>query len=388
MSYSEHSEGVGIAGRAVLPAMILCHVSGLIFLPLMPVLFETLAQAYFLSPLQLGAIGSVQLGCTAIGAFLLTRLGAGISCRALVVVAITVELLVNSACVFLESIEIISVLRGVAGLAEGVLLAGASAGAVIKGRTAQYFVYYNIGLALFAVASLVGGAGVVQQFGYSAGFALIAVVNFTSLLLIYAGFPGFKLKQTSDDEISNIVDTHQLTKAFLALVFFGVALAGTQAFIGRFSESHGISVEAISFSLGVGWSIAILTPLLVMPLINRAGVVIPLIVGYLILFFIVVALSLLELPAMFLIVAALFTPTALFIQPLQFGVLGAIDPGGRLAALGPAAISVGSATGPVLVGVAVGFWGLGSVGIVAAGMLILSIVSLYPLMNISLTDRS
>lgn len=371
--------GDRFAGRWVLLAMVSCHVSGLIFLPMMPLLLGTLAEEFAVGPIRQGAIGSLQLGFTAIGAIVLTRLGALYSCRRLVLCALAGEMFINFCCMMSDSITTITVLRGMSGFTEGMLLAGASAGAAVSRRTERFFVFYTAALAIFAVIGLSLGAMAIQAYGYSAGFALFVALDMLGLVLIWKGFPTFKIERSagSFDSAADSSYTANLRPLF-AMGLFGVALAGTQTFIERLGDLHGGSIQIIGVFLSAGWCLAIGTPFLLLPLVRRWGALILIVGAYIFISTVAILLSITETLPFFLLAASLFTPAALFIEPLQFGVLGAIDPGGRLAALGPAAISVGSGIGPVLAGAVVGYWGLRAVGVLASVLLALSVVTLLP----------
>jgi predicted MFS family arabinose efflux permease len=379
LSTAQISRDTRFLGRPVLLAMISCHVAGLFFLPLMPLLLGALALDFSLTSVGLGAIGSLQLGCTALGAIFLARSGVRYSCRTLVICAIGVECLVNMGCILSESIATIAVLRALSGFAQGMLLSGASSGAAISRKTERLFVYYNVALAIFAVAGLAVGAWVIDDYGYSAGFALVAVVDLLALALIYWGFPEFKIEQSRQhSEVVAVSPASTNRKTLFALVLFGAALAGSQAFIGRLGEWHGGSIQIIGGFLAGGWCLAIVTPFLIAPLVRQLGGVMTLVAAYFFVTACAIALSLTQTLPYFLVAAALFTPAALLVEPLQFGVLGAIDRSGHLAALGPAAISIGSGTGPILAGVAVMFWGPGSVGVFAAVLFLLSVIMIFP----------
>lgn len=367
-------------GRPVLLAMISCHVTGLFFLPLMPLLLGALAQDFSVSSLGLGIIGSVQLGCTAVGAIFLSRQGRCYSCRTLAIYAITIELLVNTGCVLSDSFTTVTVLRGVSGIAQGMLLAAASAGAAISHKTERFFVHYNVTLAIFAVAGLVVGAWVISDFGHAGGFALFAVVDFIGLALIYRGFPRFRIElapRHSEAVPKSLTNTN--LKIGFALILFGAALGGTQTFIERLGEWHGGSFQTIGNGLAAGWCLAIGAPFLILPMVRRWGGVTSLVVAYLLVIVSALALSATATLPYFLIAAAFFTPAALFVEPLLFGLLGVIDRTGRMAALGPAALSIGSGIGPAIAGVVVKFWGLSSIGVLAGSLLSLSFVCLLPL---------
>jgi predicted MFS family arabinose efflux permease len=366
-------------GRPALMAMISCHVMGLFFLPMMPLLLGSLAESFSLNPMDLGVLGSLQLGCTALGALLLTRLGTRWNCRKIILLAVVVELLVNVACMATGSITTIIALRGLSGLAQGMLLAGASGGAAISGRIERLFVLYNVALAVFAVLGVLMGSRLIELYGHSAGFMLFAVVDLLGLVLIFRGLPTFRIEPHTEKSEPSATSPKVSLRPLLALVLFGAALAGTQTFIGRLGDWHGGSVRSVGEALAAGWCLAIITPFLVLPLVRRWGAVIPLVCTYFLVAAIALIISQAESLWLFLIAAALFVPAALFVEPLQFGILGASDPSGRLAALGPAAISVGSFLGPVLAGYVVGVWGQRSIGILAGFFLFLSIVALLPL---------
>jgi predicted MFS family arabinose efflux permease len=114
-------------------------------------------------------------------------------------------------------------------------------------------------------------------------------------------------------------------------------------------------------------------------MIRRKGGVGLLVVAYILLITAALTLTLAASLPVYLFAAALFTPIVMVIEPIQFGVLGRVDSTGRLAALGPAAISVGSAIGPLVASASVGLFGLVSIGVLASSFIIVSILLLYPL---------
>ncbi len=194
------------------------------------------------------------------------------------------------------------------------------------------------------------------------------------------GFPNFFIHTTQNEhEQSKTPSSPVNLRPLLSLTLFGAALAGTQTFVERIGVEHGGAVEVIGQYLAAGWCLAIFSPFLVVPLIRRWGGVVPLVGAYVFVAAVALALSLTTSLHFYLIVAALFTPSAVFIEPLQFGILGAIDRSGRLAALGPAAISVGSGAGPVIAGYFVGSYGLESIGLLAFFFFLASIFVLFPL---------
>jgi len=360
--------------------MASCHVAGLFFLPLMPLLLGAIASDFNASPIQLGTLGAVQLSCTAIGAILLSKLATIVNGRTLVLIAILFELLVNIASAMADSMTTITLLRAISGLSQGALLASAAAVAALSTNTERTFSFYNSTLALFAVLGLLLGAQIIELYGHGGGFLIIAVIDLIALFFIYKQFPHFLIQKKSiTREIEPTSKASIKFRPMFALVLFGAALSGTQTFIERIGVWHGGSIGTIGQSLAAGWSLAIVAPFLVIPLIRKFGGVTALTGAYIFFACVALALSLTTSLSFYLIAAALFTPTALFIESLQFGILGSIDNTGKLAALGPAAISIGSGFGPIIAGSVVGIYGLKSIGVLACLFFLISIFALFPL---------
>jgi predicted MFS family arabinose efflux permease len=368
------------SSRAALAAMISCHVAGLFFLPMMPLVMGAFVSDFSAQALSLGSIASAQLTTTALGAFSFTLIGARFSCRRVVLAAIACELLLNVATLMSSSFTELIILRGASGFAQGHLLAAAGACAALSQRTERNFALYNATLAIFAVVFLFVGSLVVPLFGHSGVFTLFVVVDVLALTFIYFGFPDFTLRVRQS---SSLIRTASLPRAgvqaFIALIFFGVALSGTQTFVERLGFWHGAALDVIAISLGWGWCLAIVTPFLLIWLMRRyKDNLVLLLPSYTLIAGLAIILSLAQTTAVYLVAVALFTPLIMFIEPLQFGVLGQLDDTGRLAALGPAAISIGSGLGPLMLGSVVNTFGLLSVGITAGCLLMISLLFLYP----------
>jgi predicted MFS family arabinose efflux permease len=204
-------------------------------------------------------------------------------------------------------------------------------------KTERVFVIYNVTLAAIAVIFLFLGASVIQEYGYAGGFTMFACVDFLALLVIYRGYPRFRLASDPGNTESPTISTRQQQgrMALLALTLFGVALAGTQTFVERLGSWHGADVQALGTALALGWCLAIVSPFTLSPLIRKWGRLVPLVFAYLLVASVAFALSFTTSLCHYLIAAALFTPVIMLIEPLQFGILGVLDQSGRLAALGP-----------------------------------------------------
>jgi predicted MFS family arabinose efflux permease len=361
-------------------AMISCHVAGLFFLPIMPLLIGVIASDFGANSIQIGTLGAVQLSWTAIGAILLSKLVTRVNCRTLVLIAIVLALLVSIASAMADSITTITFLSGISGLTQGVLLASAAATSAVSKNTERVYSFYNSVLAVFAVLGLLVGSKVIEQYGHTGGFLIIALVDFFAFILIYIGFPKFLIQTSSVKRKLEVNKKSPLNyRPMFALVLFGAALSGTQTFIERVGAWHGGSIEEIGQSLAFGWCLAIFSPFLVVPCIRKFNGVKSLTGAYVFVSFVALALSLTTSLSFYLIAAALFIPTALFIESLQFGILGTIDNSGKLAALGPAAISLGSGVGPIFSGSIIGIYGLKSIGIIACIIFLVSSFVLFPL---------
>jgi predicted MFS family arabinose efflux permease len=199
-------------------------------------------------------------------------------------------------------------------------------------------------------------------------------------VLIIAHFPHFFIRAQSILKNMKVTQGYGvLLRPLFALALFGAALSGMQTFIERLGDWHGGTTVDIGHALAFGWCLAIFSPFLVVPFIHKYGGVKALLGSYLLVAIIALSLSLDLSLSYYLLVAAIFTPAALFIESLQFGILGSMDNTGKLAALGPAAISLGSGVGPFIAGGLVGTFGLQSIGVMACTCFVISIFVLFPL---------
>lgn len=371
-------------------ALIACHVAGLIFLPAMPLVMGAFVSDFAANSDWLGRIASMQLMTTACGALCFSVLGSKWNCRTMVLLALCIETGLNLATALADSIFVLLWLRGLSGFAQGILLAAAGAGAALATRTEKTYALYNIVLALFAVVVLISGAGLVKQYGNKGVFGLIVCVDILAFLVMLQYFPSFQFKQKATQlSIERKKVQPGALQVLFALGLFGIALSGTKTFMERLSFFHGTNLEVMAFALALGWSTAVVSPFfLVIFCDTYQRVRRMLILAYMGVALLAFLLAFAPIPSIFLIAMGLFTPVVMFIEPLQFGVLGRLDSSGRLAALGPAAISVGCGIGPLLASEVVSRFSLVGVGILACGLFLISFILLYPFSRSPLSESN
>ncbi|MEG3765154.1 MFS transporter [Alteromonas sp. 14N.309.X.WAT.G.H12] len=366
-------------------AFIACHVAGLIFLPAMPLVMGAFVRDFAANPDWLGRIASLQLITTAIGAFCFSIVGRRVNCRLLVILALAGEILINIGTANANGVVSLLILRGFSGFSQGMLLAAAGAGAALSKRTEKTFALYNIALAVFAVMVLVCGATVVPHYGNTGVFGLILCVDILALMVVLGQFPTFRLVRKEDNAPPlRIRAIPGAFRVLLALGLFGIALSGTQTFMERLGFYHGSTLEVMAIALALGWCIAIMSPfILLLYCHTRCRISGLLLVAYTGIAILALVLSYAPTSHVYLMAMALFTPVIMFIEPLQFGVLGRLDSSGRLAALGPAAISIGCGAGPLLTSIMVKVFSLLGVGVFACTLFILSFILLFPISQIA-----
>lgn len=364
----------------VVSAFAACHVAGLIFLPAMPLVMGALVKDFAADPAWLGRIASLQLITTALGAFCFSLLGRRINCRTLVILALAGEVLINIATANADGVFSLLILRGFSGFFQGTLLAAAGAGAALSNRTEKTFALYNIALAVFAVVVLIFGARVVPEYGNAGVFGLIICVDILALAIVIRQFPTFRLVRKEGNAPPLAIHTIPgAYRVLLALGLFGIALSGTQTFMERLGFYHGSTLDVMANALALGWCIAIFSPFILLLYCHaRRRITVLLLVAYAGIATLALMLSYAPSSQVYLVAMALFTPVIMFIEPLQFGVLGRLDGSGRLAALGPAAISIGCGAGPIVTSIMVSRFSLLAVGIFACALFVMSFLLLFP----------
>ncbi|MBU2979995.1 MFS transporter [Alteromonas sp. C1M14] len=377
----------GFTPKAI-AALIACHVAGLVFLPAMPLVMGAFVSDFAANSHWLGRIASLQLLTTACGALCFSVMAGRFDCRKLVLFAISTEIILNIATANANGVVALLTLRGLSGFAQGTLLAAAGAGAALTTRTEKTFAWYNIALATFAVIVLICGATVVPRYGNAGVFGLIVCVDVLTLLVVLKQFPSFRLTSKHPTSFFKGVTTIPgALQVLFALGLFGVALSGTQTFMERLGFFHGSTLDVMALALACGWCIAVASPFLLLLYCSRARTSFWLLsAAYGTIALLALALSFAPTAAIFLVAMALFTPVIMFIEPLQFGVLGRLDDSGRLAALGPAAISVGCGAGPLLTSMVVNNFSLVGVGLFAGLLFLLSFILLYPISRASRSE--
>ncbi|MEM9084856.1 MAG: MFS transporter [Pseudomonadota bacterium] len=147
-----------------------------------------------------------------------------------------------------------------------------------------------------------------------------------------------------------IVSPSLLTLTAIFMLY--VSQSGLWAYVERIGQTLGLSIESISFILAINGFIAIGAGLLAGALGTRLGVFIPITVAFAVQIVVAFLLPRTSTVEMYGINAITFTFALVFVVPYLKALLSKLDPTGRSAGLATAFITLGSATGPAVMGFA------------------------------------
>nr|WP_315220910.1 MFS transporter [uncultured Duganella sp.] len=360
-------------GRCVL---MVAHCAGMLDLVALPVWVGTLISRYGLDPQQAGGLATLFL----VGAVLSSLFFAPRLPRYNGRVAAT--------CGFglaVLSFLALSMTRDYTTMMALHALAGASAGCALSfthgtiGRSVdphRLFALVGIAIGFFALAFFAVAPQLVAAFGGGALFQLFAAIMAVATLATAVGFP----QSAPSDKAPGIAPAVGRLDPAVWYVVFGVGcLALVQSMTFSFVERIGIdrgfgfaSVSGVLIALGM----VNLVPAPLAVLLQRR---LPghrvMLAGPIIQAAIVLTITQSSTFPPYALATAVLVSVLIFTHTFAFGAIAALDPSGRAAAATPATLMTGAAIGPLLGGTLVKSAGYGSIGIAAAVLAVLAVLS-------------
>ena len=323
----------------------------LMILGVQPVLLGALADAHRITDGELGPLATVEVLAIAAG----SAFGPAWMRRGnmrLKAIVLSVALAVANMAIFLVDRGImLDVLRGFAGLLEGVLM-GATIVVTIEGRHPDRL------NAIFLAASTLPQAvmafflpiWIVPRFGVNGGFVVLAVLS-----LLSAGASLFLVESRTDapgppgSGSTPTPRTLWSIPAVLALAAIGLqnaAIGGAWDYVDRLASQHHYPPEMSGIAVSGGLVVQVLGALAAAAWGRKLSFRWTLIVGTLCQAAVIGWLALAATPLMYVLPALLFGLFWLAMSPFQVRLLIAIDPSRTVAMLVTAAALVGLSIGP------------------------------------------
>lgn len=354
---------------------------GLLPITVLPLLIGTWVEHLGASATRAGVIGAAELGGMALASFALAPRMHVLSRRRVALIAGLGVLLSHVVSAAVADLDLLLVVRVLAGLCAGSVLASASAAIAGAREPERMFAWSGVLGGILGAAVLVATPLAIERAqtpGAFVALAFVAAASLPFLLLLPPGAGDRKFEQEAEPPRAG-------SGAASALLAAGALMAVAQAAIWAFSERIGgavqLSPRAIGWVLGgatlMGIGGSVLAGILGLTR-GRGG---PLAFGYAGCAVSIALVASASGGAIFSVGQLALALTFNFTSPYLMGLAAALDPQGRIAAGLSGALLVGAGIGPGLAGVVVE-WGtfaaLGGVSVLVTG---LSAVLLLPVLR-------
>jgi predicted MFS family arabinose efflux permease len=348
---------------------IAAQVIGGLFAQMSPFVVAGLMEGLSLSEREAGIIASVELLVLAVTAISLAPILPRVSYRRVCLIAVGLTLLAQGASIFGDRWTALVVLRGLAGVGEGVLYAMSLSIVASHTRNPEkIFGYFQLVWAIGSVALFSAGGELTAAFAHRGIFALLACITLALaplLILLPDNRP------VEDKEVAAgapILSPLVGVMLFVAIVFYMAMSAALYAFSAPLGERAGLNTAAVGYTLTIASLVGLVGAAAATAFNVRWGRAIPISAfccGYAL-----VALALCLWQDRTAYVAAVVGSVVLyyFSMPYLFGLAAAIDRSGRWAAAAGSAYLLGFAAGPVLGGVVISAAGYASLAAVCVAM--------------------
>jgi predicted MFS family arabinose efflux permease len=330
-----------------------------------PFVVNGLMDGLALSERDAGLVLTVEFLALAIAALAIAPALPRLSARHVALTAATLTLLAQGASIFAVDWASLLLMRGIAGVGEGVLWAVSLSVIAVRSTNAdKIYGYFQIAWAVVSIVLFSIAGSVTAAFAHRGILALIAGVVLLLVPLLFLVPRGCTdIKQTvaaAAGEASPFLGV--LTLAVVGL--FLTAGAAVYSFSAPMGERAGLDTYAIGHAFTVGHLFGLAGAVLATWLNVRAGRALPITVSCLAFAAVVLMLCLWREPTAF--VSALLSSIMLyyFSTPYLLGLAAALDHTGRWAAAAGSAYLFGFAAGPLLAGATIaarGYSGLAAV---------------------------
>ncbi|WP_025659581.1 MFS transporter [Rhizobium sp. IBUN] len=333
-----------------------------------PFVVAGLIDGLSLSERDAGFVASVELLSLATAATLIAPFLSRFSYRRTSLFAIVLTLSAQGASIFAAGWSWLLLLRGLAGIGEGVLYAISLSIVASHSRNPEkIFGYFQLVWAIGSAALFSVGGEVTAAFAHRGIFTLLAATSlaFAPLLLLVPDVRAVK------DGSTSVAATKPLLGIllFAAIVLYVAVSAGLFAFSGPLGERVGLDTSAVGYILTASTLVGLVGAGAATVLHVRWGRAIPITgfcVGYIL---VVLALCLWPDPVAYSVAVIVSAVLYYFSLPYLFGLAAALDPSGRWAAAAGSANLLGFAAGPVVAGVVIGASGYASLAAVSSAMI-------------------
>ncbi|WP_426385521.1 MFS transporter [Pseudomonas brassicacearum] len=362
-----------IDSKKSLGAICLMMVISLGTLQIQPILGGALIDQLGLPLNAIGALFAAELMAMAIACGVCALFMANVDRRRFALVALLILALGNLASTQLHSQAGLVISRMICGASGGAVMAVVYATAALRTSKDATFAIINIGNLLWGMLLVTSMPLVLQAFGVNGAFSLLAI---TSVLAALGCWRVPKRYPDAHRAANGSIQPFGLTAVLLillfALLFFGHS--ALWVYQERIGKSIGLEPQQIGGILGGSILAGALGAGLAGLIGRRLGLLFPQLLSFGTALLATLIMVYGTSPVAFITTACLIHMVWFFSLPYLLSMAAELDPSGRLAGLGNAAIFIGQGLGPFGAALVVGEGHLRAVGWLAASAYLLALV--------------
>lgn len=362
-----------IDSKKSLAAICLMMVISLGTLQIQPILGGAFIDQLGLPLNAIGRIFAAELIAMAVACGVCALLMAKVDRRRFALIALVVLALGNAASTQLHSQASLIICRVVCGASGGAVMAVVYASAALRTSKDATFATINIANLLWGMLLVTSMPLILASWGINGAFFLLAVTSVIAALScsrVPRRYP--EAHRLASGSIPPFGLTSALLIALFALLFFGHS--ALWVYQERIGKSIGLEPQQIGAMLGGSILAGALGAGLAGLIGRRLGLLLPQLLSFGTALLATLVMVYGDSPSAFFATACLIHLVWFFSLPYLFSMAAELDPSGRLAGLGNAAIFVGQGLGPLGAALVVGEGHFHAVGWLAASAYIAALV--------------
>ncbi|CRM46175.1 MULTISPECIES: MFS transporter [unclassified Pseudomonas] len=362
-----------IDSKKSLGAICLMMVISLGTLQIQPILGGALIDQLGLPLNAIGAIFAAELMAMAIACGVCALFMASVDRRRFALVALLILALGNLVSTQLHSQAGLVISRMICGASGGAVMAVVYATAALRTSKDATFAVINIGNLLWGMLLVTSMPLVLQTFGVNGAFSLLAITSVLAALgcrRVPKRYPD--AHRAANGSIQPFGLTAMLLILLFALLFFGHS--ALWVYQERIGKSIGLEPQQIGGILGGSILAGALGAGLAGLIGRRLGLLFPQLLSFGTALLATLIMVYGTSPVAFITTACLIHMVWFFSLPYLLSMAAELDPSGRLAGLGNAAIFVGQGLGPFGAALVVGEGHFRAVGWLAASAYLLALI--------------
>lgn len=356
--------------------------TGMGMLTILPMMLGGIVDELMLDRTMVGWIASVNIIGVGLGGFIASVYIGKKPLVQIVRIGLIGLILFEIASIFAYTSHYLLIVRFCSGVFGGLIYAGAlGAFSGLKDPIKAFGIYVVVycvwsGLALIVLPTIL------QHFGITGGYILLAIMGITSLFLTpVINQLAQNIKEKSFDSISVLLTKKTVILALLA--YFAMQMAGgtVWAYTERIGKEAGLNQEMIGLTLGAGTLLSMCGGLLVFYLGNKKGLKWPIILGLIAMAFSGLLLYWSNIPLIFFFANGLLGAAWGFLIPFYQQIQASLDVQGKVVSLGTIVNMGGRSFGPALSALMLGTSAFINVVWLAVITLLLSFLFLIPILQ-------